>query len=155
MNRSQQTKALEFENKAPDCGISRIAEVFFQPLGGKLFAAIGSENKLPERPLLLGNLPLPQRLFESLQCPGLRLIFSQPVIHRFRKIDQERRHIQHTADLLILFHPSVRLIIPGAAFLHKAGHRHEQCRRISLLHQIPLFGSGETNLQASGVRDQI
>ena len=65
-DRSQQTKALKFENEAPDRGISRIAEVFFQPLGGKLFAAISREDKLPERPLLLGNLPLPQRLLESL-----------------------------------------------------------------------------------------
>lgn len=127
MDRSQQTESLEFENKAPDCGISRIAEVFFQPLGGKLFAAISREDKLPEHPLLLGNIPFPQRFLESLQCPGLGPSFSQPVVHRFRKINQERRHIQHAADLLILFHLGVRFIILGAAFLHKAGHRHEQC----------------------------
>ena len=66
MDRSQQAEALEFENKVPDCGISRIAEVFFQPLGRKLFAAIGRGDKLPERPLLLRNLPLLQRFLESL-----------------------------------------------------------------------------------------
>ena len=89
----QQAELLKLLHKAPDGGIGSVAEILFQTLGGEFLVTIGRQHKLPEVPLLLGDLTPAQRLIEGPQGLGLRLAFSQALVDRLRKVDKKRRYI--------------------------------------------------------------
>ena len=45
---AQQLQFLKFQNKPSDSGISRIAKILFQLLGGKFTGTVSRENKVPQ-----------------------------------------------------------------------------------------------------------
>jgi len=59
------------------------------------------------------------------------------VIYILNEIHQKRRYVQHTADVRVLIHQRVGVVVPLAALVDILRQRHEQGRGIPPLYQIP------------------
>ena len=59
------------------------------------------------------------------------------MIHILNEIHQKRCYVQHAADVRILLHQRVGIVVPLAALVDVLRQRHEQSGGISLLYQIP------------------
>ena len=152
---AQQPQFLKLQDKPPNGGIGRIAKILFQLLGGKFSNAVSGENEVPKGRLLLGDPALGKGIIEGSSSGRHRQGVIQFVVHILNEVHQKRRHIQNTADLSIILHQRVGIIISLPALIHIFRERNKQRRGVALLHQIPQVQQPRHSSIAVKIRVQI